>query len=112
MKKLRQHFSVTGLSMFYRISHRPFRAISLILPLVFAIYGTRLDSTASVAFAQSGPPGSAIQATADPFAGLSVGELVARTYGSGQLTIDQVFTTTAAFTRYLIHYPTSNLTIY
>src|SRR5258708_38372293 len=85
----------------------------LMLSLVLSFTVSFFNGPSSVAIAaQSGPPKSSIQATADPFAGLSIAELVARTYGGGQVTIDQVFTTTAAFTRYLIHYPSDGLSIY
>src|SRR5260221_6824892 len=95
------------------MSHQSRRIAILMLSLVLSFTVSFFNGPSSVAIAaQSGPPKSSIQATADPFAGLSIAELVARTYGGGQVTIDQVLTTTAAFTRYLIHYPSDGLTIY
>ncbi len=50
--------------------------------------------------------------TADPFVGLSIPELVTRTYGGGQVSADNLLTQAAGFTRYVMHYPSDGLTIY
>jgi uncharacterized protein len=50
--------------------------------------------------------------TPDPYAGLTIAALAARTYGGGELEIEAVLGETAAFTRYLITYPSDGLTIY
>jgi uncharacterized protein len=51
-------------------------------------------------------------ATPDPYADLTIAALAARTYGGGELAIEGVIAETAAFTRYLITYPSDGLTIY
>lgn len=53
-----------------------------------------------------------LTATPDPYAGLSVDELSARFYGAGTVTIIETMDTFPDFTRYLISYPSDNLTIY
>src|SRR5262249_27589888 len=60
--------------------------------------------------AQTNP--STLTPTPDPFAGLSIAELAARTYGGGSVTVAQLMTRTSTFTRYLISYPSDGLTIY
>jgi uncharacterized protein len=50
--------------------------------------------------------------TPDPYAGLTIAELAARTYGGGELKIEKTLAQKTAFTRYLISYPSDGLTIY
>lgn len=50
--------------------------------------------------------------TPDPYAGLTIADLQQRQYGQGELVVEQVLAETADFTRYLIHYPSDDLTIY
>jgi dipeptidyl aminopeptidase/acylaminoacyl peptidase len=50
--------------------------------------------------------------TTDPYAGLSIDELSARTYGGGELVVQETLATNTAFTRSLITYPSDGLTIY
>jgi dipeptidyl aminopeptidase/acylaminoacyl peptidase len=50
--------------------------------------------------------------TPDPYAGLSVAELAARSYGGGELRVTQTLTVTSAFTRTLITYPSDGLKLY
>lgn len=49
--------------------------------------------------------------TPDPFAAISIAALRARSYPGGQITIVRTLGTTAAFTRYLIAYPSDGLRI-
>lgn len=51
-------------------------------------------------------------ATPDPYVGLSIDALAARSYGGGRLEIVDVLEETETFTRYLITYPSDGLTIY
>lgn len=51
-------------------------------------------------------------ATPDPYAGLTIDALAARSYGGGELDIVDVLEETETFTRYLITYPSDGLTIY
>ncbi len=67
--------------------------------------------TGGQAPAIAAPPAQAT-ATPDPFVGLSITELAARSYGGGQVTVDQTLATFPAFTRYLVHYPSDGLAIY
>lgn len=50
-------------------------------------------------------------ATPDPYAGLTIADLTARTYGGGELTIEEVLEVTDAFTRTLISYPSDGLRV-
>ncbi len=84
--------------------------------LLAAAYG--LHSPAATANPSSGalarqdvtPP---VTATPDPsYAGLGVEDLAARFYGAGELTIVEAMGTAPEFTRYLIAYPSDDLTIY
>jgi dienelactone hydrolase len=50
--------------------------------------------------------------TSDPYAGLTIADLSARTYGGGELKIEEVLAVTDAFTRTLVSYPSEGLTLY
>lgn len=50
--------------------------------------------------------------TPDPYAGLTLTSLAARTYGDGEVQIEEVLGATEAFTRSLITYPSEGLTLY
>ncbi len=58
------------------------------------------------------PPPITLTPTPDPYAGLSIDELAARYYGRGAVTIVSTMGTYPEFTRYLISYPSDDLTIY
>lgn len=51
-------------------------------------------------------------ATPDPYAGLTIEDLRARSYGGGEITVHETLAETAAFTRLLISYPSDGLEIY
>jgi uncharacterized protein len=53
-----------------------------------------------------------ITPTPDPYAGLTIADLRDRTYGGGELVIEETLAVTGAFTRTLITYPSDGLTIY
>lgn len=50
--------------------------------------------------------------TPDPYAGYTIADLRARTYGDGLLEVVEVMAETPSFTRYLITYPSDGLTTY
>ena len=50
--------------------------------------------------------------TVDPYADLTIESLLERSYGAGTLQVHQVMETRPGFTRYLISYPSDDLTIY
>lgn len=50
--------------------------------------------------------------TPDPYAGLTVTDLAARSYGGGELRVEETLAVTAAFTRTLVTYPSDGVTIY
>jgi dipeptidyl aminopeptidase/acylaminoacyl peptidase len=61
------------------------------------------------------PPSTAtptLTPTPDPYAGLTIADLAAREYGGGELRIEQTLSSTAAFTRTLVTYPSDGLTVY
>jgi dipeptidyl aminopeptidase/acylaminoacyl peptidase len=90
-------------------------SFSLSFVLLVALLASVSAPTAPVpVLAQPGLPTQtpAPLPTADPYAGLSIAELAARAYGSGQVTVVQRLTRAVAFTRYLITYPSDGLTIY
>ncbi len=53
-----------------------------------------------------------ITPTADPYAGLSIDDLAARSYGGGELVELEILAANSYFTRTLITYPSDGLTIY
>ena len=57
-------------------------------------------------------PTATVTSTPDPYAGLSIDELTARSYGGGQLAIQEILAVNGYFTRTLITYPSDGLTIY
>lgn len=50
--------------------------------------------------------------TPDPYAGLSIDSLTNRSYGGGELVVEQVLAVNSYFTRTLISYPSDGLKIY
>lgn len=50
--------------------------------------------------------------TIDPYSGLSIDSLAARSYGGGELVIEEVMAVNSYFTRTLISYPSDGLRIY
>lgn len=50
--------------------------------------------------------------TPDPYAQFTIAHLAGRTYGGGQLQIEETLSATQAFTRSLISYPSEGLTLY
>lgn len=51
-------------------------------------------------------------ATTDPYAGLTIEDLASRSYGGGQLTIEETLQITESFTRTLVSYPSDGLKVY
>ncbi len=52
-----------------------------------------------------------ITSTPDPYAGLTIAELAARSYGGGQIVDLSTLHSNSSYTRYLISYPSDGLTI-
>ncbi len=50
--------------------------------------------------------------TPDPYVGLTVADLAARSYGGGELGVEEIMAVTGAFTRSLVSYPSDGLTLY
>ena len=50
--------------------------------------------------------------TPDPYAGLTIADLTNRTYGGGELQVEEVLEVTGVFTRNLVSYPSEGLTLY
>jgi dipeptidyl aminopeptidase/acylaminoacyl peptidase len=59
-----------------------------------------------------GAPVNAQTATDDPYSGITIPELILRTYGEGELTAVQTLETNAAFTRELITFDSDGFTVY
>ena len=57
-------------------------------------------------------PTDTVTPTPDPYAGLTIADLVARTYGGGELRIEETLADNSYFTRYLVSYPSDGLTIF
>lgn len=87
-------------------------SVSVILAITLIWCVILLAAQYPPVLAQTGQPTPTLQASTNQFAGLSIAELAARTYGGGQVVVDQTLATSTAFTRYLIHYPSDGLTIY
>ena len=90
------------------MSNRRIRIMCLMVAILISIGIAFVSAPTPAIFAQT----SQATSTPDPTVGLSISELMARSYGGGQVTADQVFSTTATFTRYIMHYPSDGLTIY
>ncbi|HVO40997.1 MAG TPA: alpha/beta fold hydrolase [Aggregatilineales bacterium] len=92
--------------------NRPVRGLCLVgvvFLLSVSLYG---GVPPTAVLAQSGQTTPTPEPTVDPFIGLSIPELAARSYGGGQLANIQILSRAATFTRYLISYPSDGLTIY
>ncbi len=55
---------------------------------------------------------STLTPTPDPYAGLTIADIATRTYGGGEITVEEVLGVTETFTRSLITYPSDGLTLY
>jgi dienelactone hydrolase len=71
---------------------------------------TTLPPQASATIGPSETP--TVSPTPDPYAGLSVSDLAARSYGGGELQVHESLAVNSYFTRTLISYPSDGLTIY
>ncbi len=89
-----------------------FIGFGLLLATLIATANNRAPIVAAQSVQTTAVPTTSATATADPFAGLSIPELSARSYGGGQVKNYQVLNHAAGFTRYLISYPSDGLTIY
>ena len=69
-------------------------------------------STPSPAPTATATPTASPSPTPDPFAAFTVDGLTARSYGDGELRIEQTLNVTDAFTRTLVTFPSDGLTIY
>jgi len=76
-----------------------------LLAVISLLVINRPTSSYSAAWQASTP-------TPDPYDGLDIEALAARNYGAGEVTIMDVLETNEAFIRYLIAYPSDDLTIY
>ncbi len=86
----------------------------LVVVLLLAGYSAAAPAAHDPASAamQDATPTAAPSPTADPYAGLSIDHLAARSYGGGELQIIEAMETNEAFTRFLIVYPSDGLRIY
>jgi len=57
-------------------------------------------------------PTLTLTATPDPYAGLAIADLAGRTYGGGELRIEETLNVYGEFTRHLVSYPSDGLTVY
>ncbi len=57
-------------------------------------------------------PPPTLSPTPDPYAGWTINDLAARSYGGDPPMIEETLASGNGFTRYLIHYPSDGLTIY
>lgn len=57
-------------------------------------------------------PAPTITSTPDPYAGLTIEDLARRSYGGGDLVVEEVLAVNSYFTRTLISYPSDGLKIY
>jgi dipeptidyl aminopeptidase/acylaminoacyl peptidase len=68
--------------------------------------------TATVTPTPSQTPTPTITSTPDPYAGLTIEDLAHRSYGGGELVVEEVLAVNSYFTRTLISYPSDGLKIY
>jgi dipeptidyl aminopeptidase/acylaminoacyl peptidase len=57
-------------------------------------------------------PSATVSPTPDPYAGLTINDLLARPYGDGTLEIEEIMAENSSFTRYLITYPSDGVKVY
>lgn len=69
-------------------------------------------STPAISPTPSRVPTQTQTPTADPYAGLTIQDLIARSYGGGELEIVEVLAENSLFNRYLVSYPSDGLAIY
>jgi dienelactone hydrolase len=69
-------------------------------------------STAAASPTATLPPTPSVTPTPDPYAGLTILDLVSRTYGGGGLTVEETMGSNSRFTRYLFSYPSDGLEVY
>jgi dipeptidyl aminopeptidase/acylaminoacyl peptidase len=91
----------------------------ILAAIAVAAYGLHRSAERDMLTLTTTPAASATPAatpgpspTPDPYASLTIDSLTARSYGAGEVAIQQEMETTADFTRYLISYPSDDLTIY
>lgn len=101
-----------------RLRHKragsPLRALSLIafVALAFLVACTASPAPTVVPTATPVPPTATPTATPDPYAGLYIEDLRARSYGTtGQIDVVESLGDFGSFTRYLIRYPSDGLRI-
>jgi dipeptidyl aminopeptidase/acylaminoacyl peptidase len=91
--------------------------LTAIFFVLFWIAGCTLSVQPAIELpAAAGPPPAIQPALAPPtperYAGLAIADLAARSYGDGELRVEQLLAVTDAFTRTLISYPSDGVTIY
>ena len=79
--------------------------------LLAALFLSPFSSTESLSAQTTSTP-TVLPTSADPYAGLTIDALTARSYGGGQIKVLQTWEQTPKFTRQIISYPSDGLTIY
>jgi len=87
-------------------------AIPTETPVPTATATATLSPTATATATPTETPTATPSPTPDPYAEWTVDGLAARSYGDGELQVEQVLAVTNAFTRTLVTFPSDGLTIY
>jgi dipeptidyl aminopeptidase/acylaminoacyl peptidase len=106
----RKQYSILGLIIFLLACKIAAPASSPALEISYATAPTGTD-VASPSFTPTATSPPTLTPTPDPYTGLRIEELAARTYGGGELPSPEVLSTNSFFTRSLISYPGDGLTI-
>ena len=85
----------------------PIAPVTLPPPVVVTIV-----STATATVIPGITPSVTVSPTPDPYAGLTISDLIARSYGDGAFVIEEVMAENSYFTRYLVSYPSDGVKIY
>ncbi len=96
---------------------QPARSTSLPTPVALTQSPSPVPTRTATAYPTTIPTSTpsltpSITPTADPYSGLSIEELAARSYGGGQLAVQEILATNSYFTRTLITFPSDGLTIH
>lgn len=85
---------------------------TVLVTLPAASISSGTASSPNIAAIATSSPEPTISPTPDPYAGLTIADLSVRSYGGGELVIEDTLARNSIFTRYLVSYPSDGLRIY
>jgi len=96
------------------VSCAPLAALATATPVATPSFTptSTMAATATPTATASPSPTPTLTPTPDPYAGLTIADLSARSYGGGELQVVQALGENGSFTRSLVTFPSDGLTIY